>query len=165
MQHVKKSKISNPIPPFRKTSFLKFATLPRDRKWHISKSTTLPRAPYQPHAKNKQQHRHQGTEKRENLPMPLIKATNEFKCPELYKWDSILYLTRHGKTQSPLRTPSARHHHAADCRKGQESRNAIVLCSHESTKGNSPLKGGNHSGAATTKTGFAWIHIVDHSAW
>ena len=52
MQHVKKSKISNPIPPFRKTSFLKFATLPRDRKWHISKSTTLPRAPYQPHAKN-----------------------------------------------------------------------------------------------------------------
>ena len=52
VQHVKKSKISNPIPPFRKTSFLKFATLPRDRKWHISKSTTLPRAPYQPHAKN-----------------------------------------------------------------------------------------------------------------
>ena len=52
VQHVKKSKISNPIPPFRKTSFLKFATLPRDRKWHISKSTTLPRAPYQPHADN-----------------------------------------------------------------------------------------------------------------
>ena len=52
VQHVKKSKMSNPIPPFRKTSFLKFATLPRDRKWHISKSTTLPRAPYQPHAKN-----------------------------------------------------------------------------------------------------------------
>ena len=52
VQHVKKSKISNPIPPFRKTSFLKFATLPRDRKWHISKSTTLPRAPYQPHAIN-----------------------------------------------------------------------------------------------------------------
>jgi hypothetical protein len=31
---------------------LKFATLPRDRKWHISKLATLPRAPYQPHAKN-----------------------------------------------------------------------------------------------------------------
>jgi hypothetical protein len=31
---------------------LKFSTLPRDRKWHLSKLTTLPRASYQPHAKN-----------------------------------------------------------------------------------------------------------------
>ena len=52
VQHVKDAKKSNPIPPFRKASFLKFATLPRDRTWHISKLTTLPRAPYQPHAKN-----------------------------------------------------------------------------------------------------------------
>ena len=51
-QHVKDAKKSNPIPPFRKASFLKFAIFPRDRKWHISKLTTLPRAPYQPHAKN-----------------------------------------------------------------------------------------------------------------
>ena len=52
VQHVKDTKKSNPIPPFRKASFLKFATLQRDRKWHISKLTTLPRAPYQPHAIN-----------------------------------------------------------------------------------------------------------------
>ena len=52
VQHVKDTKRSNPIPPFRKASFLKFATLPRDRKWHISKLATLPRAPYQPHAEN-----------------------------------------------------------------------------------------------------------------
>ena len=45
--------------PFRKTSFLKFATLPRDRKWHISKSTTLPRAPYQPHAMNNLRNKYQ----------------------------------------------------------------------------------------------------------
>jgi len=44
----------NPIPPFAQASFLKFATRPRDRKWHISKLATLPRAPYQPHAKNNQ---------------------------------------------------------------------------------------------------------------
>ena len=50
VQHVKNSKKSNPIPPFPQASFLKFATLPRDRKWHISKLATLPRAPYQPHA-------------------------------------------------------------------------------------------------------------------
>ena len=53
VQHVKDAKKSNLIPQFRKASFLKFATLPRDRKWHIAKLTTLPRAPYQPHAKNK----------------------------------------------------------------------------------------------------------------
>jgi hypothetical protein len=55
VQHVKNSKKSNPIPPFPQASFLKFATLPRDRKWHISKLATLPRAPYQPgqpHAEN-----------------------------------------------------------------------------------------------------------------
>ena len=52
MQHVKNSKKTNPIPPFLQASFLKFATIPRDRKWHISKLATLPRAPYQPHAKN-----------------------------------------------------------------------------------------------------------------
>ena len=52
VQHVKDTKKSNPIPPFRKATFLKFATLPRDGKWHISKLTTLPRAPYQPHAEN-----------------------------------------------------------------------------------------------------------------
>ena len=52
VQHVKNSKKSNPIPPFPQASFLKFATLPRDRKWHISKLATLPRAPYQPHATN-----------------------------------------------------------------------------------------------------------------
>ena len=40
----------NPIPPFAQASFLKFATRP----WHISKLATLPRAPYQPHAKNNQ---------------------------------------------------------------------------------------------------------------
>ena len=44
-------KKTNPIPPFAQASFLKFATLPRDRKWHISKLATLPRAPYQPHAR------------------------------------------------------------------------------------------------------------------
>ena len=47
-----KTKKKNPIPPFPQASFLKFATLPRDRKWHISKLATLPRAPYQPHATN-----------------------------------------------------------------------------------------------------------------
>ena len=52
VQHVKNSKKSNPTPPFPQASFLKFATLPRDRKWHISKLATLPRAPYQPHAYN-----------------------------------------------------------------------------------------------------------------
>ena len=52
VQHVKDAKKSNPITLFRKASFLKFATLPRNRKWHISKLTTLPRALYQPHAKN-----------------------------------------------------------------------------------------------------------------
>ena len=36
VQHVKNSKKSNSIPPFAQASFLKFATLPRDRKWHIS---------------------------------------------------------------------------------------------------------------------------------
>jgi hypothetical protein len=49
----KRSKKSNPIPPFAQASFLNFATLPRDRKWHISKLATLPRAPYQPHAKKR----------------------------------------------------------------------------------------------------------------
>ena len=92
-------------------------------------------------------------------------SKKRIQVPEIYKWDSILYLTRHGKTQSPLRTPSARHHHAADCREGQESRNAIVLCSLVSSKVNSSLKGGNHSGTATTKTGCVWIHIADHSSW
>ena len=52
VQHVKNSKKLNPTPPFAQTSFLKFVTRPRDRKWHISKLATLPRAPYQPHAKN-----------------------------------------------------------------------------------------------------------------
>ena len=37
VQHDKNSKKTNPIPPFPQASFLKFATLPRDRKWHISK--------------------------------------------------------------------------------------------------------------------------------
>ena len=44
---LKKIKSYTPI-----CSFLKCVTLPRDRKWHISKLATLPRAPYQPHAKN-----------------------------------------------------------------------------------------------------------------
>ena len=39
-------------PHFGKPHFLKFATLSRDRNWHISKLTTHRRAPYQPHAKN-----------------------------------------------------------------------------------------------------------------
>ena len=50
MCNMLKLKKSIPIPPFPQVSFLKFATLPRDRKWHISKLATLPRAPYQPHA-------------------------------------------------------------------------------------------------------------------
>jgi hypothetical protein len=49
---LKTQKKTNPIPPFAQASFLKFATLPRDRKWNISKLATLPRAPYQPHANN-----------------------------------------------------------------------------------------------------------------
>ena len=52
MCNMLKTKKTNPIPPFPQASFLKFATLPRDRKWHISKLATLPRAPYQPHASN-----------------------------------------------------------------------------------------------------------------
>ena len=52
VQHIKDANESNPMPSFRKASFLKFATLPRDCKWHISKLTTLARAPYQPHAEN-----------------------------------------------------------------------------------------------------------------
>jgi len=35
VQHLKDAKKSNPISTFRQASFLKFATLPRDRKWHI----------------------------------------------------------------------------------------------------------------------------------
>jgi hypothetical protein len=84
--------------------------------------------------KNNQQHSHQGTEKRENLPMSLhFKAKETNSCAlNLHKGcNLIVYLTRLGKTQSPLRTPSARHHHNADCKKGQESRKAIVPCSHE----------------------------------
>ena len=79
VQHVKKSKISNPIPPFRKTSFLKFATLPRDRKWHISKSTTLPRAPYQPHAKNNRKvtsHKADRTGPKFKWPQEILQAPN-----------------------------------------------------------------------------------------
>ena len=64
VQHVKNSKKSNPIPPFPQASFSKFATLPRDRKWHISKLATLPRAPYQPHATNNQ------TTKQQPQPQP-----------------------------------------------------------------------------------------------
>jgi hypothetical protein len=53
VQHVKNSKKkTNPIPPFAQAAFLKFATLPRDSKCHISKLASLPRAPYQPHAIN-----------------------------------------------------------------------------------------------------------------
>ena len=52
VQHVEQSRNSIPEPPFSQTSFFKCATLPRDRKWHISKKATLPRAAYQPHAKN-----------------------------------------------------------------------------------------------------------------
>ena len=50
--HLAGGEKTNPIPPFAQASFLNFATLPRDRTWHISKLATLPRAPYQPHAKN-----------------------------------------------------------------------------------------------------------------
>jgi hypothetical protein len=52
MCNMLKTKKTNPIPPVPQASFLKFATFPRDRKWHISKLVTLPRAPYQPHARN-----------------------------------------------------------------------------------------------------------------
>ena len=51
VQHVKDAKKWNPTP-ISESLIFKFATFPRDRKWHISKLTNLPRAPYQPHAKN-----------------------------------------------------------------------------------------------------------------
>ena len=51
---IKKCQRSDSMRPFRKMRFLKCVTLPQDPQSHISKSTTLPRAAYQPHAKNYQ---------------------------------------------------------------------------------------------------------------